>query len=461
MGRNRFVEIEGRGWFEVGTKLASVVADKSSFAYEFDRKVYADEPEIRSLWSEVGKLAEVSMQRLTPNAYDLCRGFQTIFTLNGDGFSVWELLTLYEVDMFLHEFHYKCHMCKRRIMNPPRHICLECAPRSGPDSPVTGQKKGKRPTSYSVCADCFTKERNCAYCSSQLTSTDVLYETSGVGIANKSGCTGFGYRDDSVFICGQTLEMATDTYNYGRFDTIYKLRNLESGITVLVYDVGCILSPFGINSRGLALCVFNLYNSDYCLPPYEKTDRRVPMAALQWEVLLSGLGSVPESLTFLRSANGGIPTFTSASFIVSAKGECSVIEVSANRYWIPDRTGGEHEDDQPAAVQSGPVPNSKWIVRANNCLAGSSLRDHESLPPNISSRERQANLAESFVGLGNQTPSLSWAKAALSTLTIQTEYCLGTILMDPANLSMHVRFRVGTRISSTLKDGGIWDVFRI
>jgi hypothetical protein len=294
-----------------------------------------------------------------------------------------------------------------------------------------------------------------------LSSSDVLYETSGVGIANKSGCTGFGYRDDSRFFCGQTLEMATDTYNYGRFDTIYKLRNLESGVTVLVYDVGCILSPFGINSGGLALCVFNLYNSDYCLPPYKEASGRVPMAALQWEVLLRGLNSVPETLTFLRKTDGGIPTFTSASFIIAAKGECSVIEVSADRFWVPHRNDDEHEDDQPAAIRQGALPNSKWIVRANNCLAGSSLREHESLPPNISSRQRQANLTESFVGLGNQAPSLSWAKEALSTATIQTYYCLGTILMDPSNLSLHVRFRVGTRISSTLKDGGIWDVFRI
>jgi hypothetical protein len=461
MGRKRIVTVQGRGWSEVGRALALEVSEKSSFAYKFDQVMYEDEPDIQELWkNNLAPTAEKSMSTLTPNAYELCKGFQTVFGGKGDAFSVWELLTLYEVDMFLHEFHYKCRHCKHRIMKSPRFVCSECMkfPEDASASERRTKEAKRKAEIASVCHACAVEFPKCAQCDSDLSSTDILHETSGTGIANKSGCTGFGYRDAESFFCGQTLEMATDTYNYGRFDTIYRLHNTETDIKVLVYDVGCILSPFGLNSNGLALCVFNLYNSDYCLPPYSETEQRVPMAAIQWELLLKGLDSVQEATVFLRGDHGGIPTFTSASFILAAAGDCAVIEVSANEHWVPLV---DEEDTQPAAIKKGDLPGSKWIARANNCLAGSSLQETESLPPNISSKERQADLASSFEKLVATRPDIAWAKEALSTATIQTDYCLGTIVMSPATRELHVRFRVGTRISSTLKDGGKWEVFKI
>lgn len=460
MVRQRLMNVEGSSWFEIGKDLAEKVSSRSFYAYQFDRAAYCDEPDIKALWTEhLGPMAEKSMAMLTPNAYELCRGFDTVFKIKGDKYSVWELLTLYEVDMFIHEFHYKCSECKHRIMKGPRYVCAHCEP-TQPDSSPKKRSRNAKAIPSSICLSCVTTHPGCVACGNTLEATSVLHETMGIGIANKSGCTGFGYRDDQMFFCGQTLEMATDTYNYGRFDTVYKLHNTESNITVLVYDVGCILSPFGVNSSGLGLCVFNLYNSDYCLPPYAENDYRVPMAALQWEILLRGSHNVNETLSFLRGPANSLKTFTSASFIVAAADDCSVIEVTANNSWIPALPESETEDNQAPAVFRG-NNGSKWIVRANNCLAGSSLLDTESLPPNISSKDRQADLARSFSTLEGAQPDLDWIMTALSTPTIQTEYCLSTVIMEPEIRKMHVRFRVGTRMSTTLKDGGRWDVFSI
>ncbi len=453
--------ISGSNWGEIGRRLAEKVADRSTHAYKYDRDAYHDEPDILHLWkNELAPHAEKSMAELTPNAFQLCRGFQDIFQQKGVGFSVWELLTLYEVDMFIHEFHYKCSECNHRIMEAPRFICSVCEPHL-PDSSPKRRSPRRVLVPESICSDCSMKRSICGTCGSALLPTNVLHETMGIGIANKSGCTGFGYRDDESVFCGQTLEMATDTYAYGRFDTVYKLENKSTGISALVYDVGCILSPFGLNSHGLALCVFNLYNSDYALPPYKNADTRVPMAALQWEVLLRGSRDTHEVIRFLRGPAVGIMTFTSASFIVAGSGDCVVIEVTANESWVPSTHDNVLEDNHKAAISSGALPGSKWIVRANNCLAGSSLQATESLPPNISSRERQEDLYKQFEILGLSRPDLPWAMNALSSHTIQTEYCLSTVLMEPSNKRIHVRFRVGTRLSSTLKDGGRWDVFSI
>ena len=465
--------VSGTDWHDIGIQLANQVSEKSCFAYRFDRAIHEDDVAIQDLWRlSLAPKAEQSMKLNTPLAYQLCSGFDTVFRTKGDGFSVWELLTLYEVDMFLHEFHYKCRYCKGRVMQTPRYVCSTCHPDStGSDkeeSPVekkkaprvTKAKKQKRVEDFSVCSGCITVNPRCEECSSALNPTTVLHETEGLGIANKSGCTGFGYRDAQKYLCGQTLEMSTDTYNYGRFDTIYRLENTGTKHTVLVYDVGCILSPFGINSKQVGLCVFNLYNSDYALPPYTDKEDRVPMAALQWEILLGNLVNIPDIVKFLRHGGRGIQTFTSASFILASPTNCDtqVIEISANEHWVPPVDPSDTEDNHSAAVlQLG--DGQKCIVRANNCLAGSSLHGTESLPPNISSAERQKDLTSSCrnsAGVNSE-----WAKDALSTATIQTAYCLGTIIMEPRDLRIHVRFRVGTRISSTLKDGGKWETFTV
>lgn len=446
----RFIEVKGESWFAIGKQLATKVKDKSSFAYKFDNDAYSDELDIAELWKKnLATHSRSSMRIVTPNAFDLCEGYESVFSAAFVGFSVYELLTLYEVDMFLHEFHYKCRYCTHRIMKGPRYLCSGTKHTSkGPINNDSGVA--------SVCSGCIAQHPLCPDCTSELEPTDILHETSGLGIANKSGCTGFGYRDEETTLCGQTLEMATDTYNFGRFDTVYALVNTATQISVLVYDVGCILSPFGLNSMKLGLCVFNLYNSDYALPPY--THRRVPMAALQWEILLRGTTKVEEALSFLR--DGERKTFTSASFIVAAARECSVIEVSANNNWTPHESD-DSQDEHPPVISRGTKSNSRWVIRANNCLAGSSLKNLESLPQNISSRERQTDLEESFANDQDAIKTPDWAKSALSTSTIQTEYCLGTIILEPEQKKMHVRFRVGTRISSTIRNGGKWEVFTI
>ena len=463
MTSRRLVDVSGPTWFVVGQELARIVHDKSLFAYKFDRDAYSDEEEILELWTKhLAPTAKKSMKKLTPNAYELCDGFDSVLSVSKTGFNCWELLTLYEMDMFLHEFHYKCRSCKARIMKGLRYMCSTCS--SKPDIP----KKAKTSVSEeahggsSICESCYAGNPSCPTCTSPLTSTPVLHETEGLGIANKSGCTGFGYAiAKETVLCGQTLEMATDTYNYGRFDTIYKLTNSTTGISVLVYDVGCILSPFGINSAGFGLCVFNLYNSDYCIPPYGNTDFRVPMASLQWEVLLRGSEKLEETVGFLQKTAS---TFTSASFVLASATDrdTTVIEITANKNWVPNDYEKlcENEDNQPPAVLVDLTKKSKIIVRANNCLAGSALKSTESLPPNISSHKRQMNLYESFVETSG-SPDVEWLKEALSTATIQTDYCLGTIIMEPQELKMHVRFRVGTRISSTLKNGGKWETFSL
>jgi hypothetical protein len=183
------------------------------------------------------------------------------------------------------------------------------------------------------------------------------------------------------------------------------------------------------------------------------------MAAVQWEVLLRGSAGIQDTLNFISN----IRTFTSASFILSSANDkdTAVIEVTANKSWTPSRDYiSSTEDDHPPAVSSHAPSGGKYIVRANNCLAGSSVKSSESLPPNISSFQRQQDLFESFRA-HTEAPTTEWVKTALSTDTIQTEYCLGTIIMEPQSLKMHVRFRVGTRISSTLKDGGKWETFSL
>jgi hypothetical protein len=459
MIHGRHVEISESSWYEVGKSLAEVVHKRSSFAYIYDREIYRDEQDIQKIWKEnLALTAETSMKSATPLAFDLCSGFNTVFKTKGEGFSVWELLTLYEVDMFLHEFHYKCRYCLSRIMEAPRYICPGCSQRVEADD---ARERKKKMESVSVCRQCSMQHPECPDCKDtpQLVPTSILHETSGLGIANKSGCTGFAYRSNDSHFCGQTLEMATDTYNFGRFDTIYKLTNSTTKVSVLVYDVGCILSPFGLNSKGFALCVFNLYNSDYSLPPYDLADIRVPMASLQWELLLRGTKTVGEGVTFLRSLDSKKFTFTSASFIMAADGDVNVIEITANNHWIPEMANPELFDDHPSTILIG-KDGTKWIARANNCLAGSCLHSSESLPPNISSKQRQSDLHTSFQELVEE-PTIEWAKNAMSTPTIQTDYCLGTIVMDPKSKIMHVRFRVGTRISTTLKNGGKWESFSI
>jgi hypothetical protein len=405
--------------------------------------------------------AKKSMKRLTPLAFDLCNGFDSVLSGLDGGYSSWELLTLYEVDMFLHEFHYTCHVCKTRIIKGQRYICVSCI--SKPESlKKKASKASKEPIGdFSICETCHVSNSSCVECSSPLDSTAILYETHGLGIANKSGCTGFGHAETSVsVVCGQTLEMATDTYNYGRFDTIYKLTNTTTKVTVLVYDVGCILSPFGLNSEGFGLCVFNLYNSDYSLPPHHSQDTRLPMAALQWEILLRGSRNLQETVCFVKKTAF---TFTSASFILASAvdKDTTVIEITANSHWEPaihDYQSSAKEDDLPPAVFENKKLRSKVIVRANHCLLGSSLMGSESMPRNISTFKRQRDLFDSFKS--NMSGfSVEWVKKALSSPTIQTDHCLGTIIMEPLELKMHVRFRVGTRISSTLRDGGKWETF--
>ena len=463
MTSRRLIEISASNWFEVGKELATRVSAKSLFAYKFDRDAYRDEPDIEQLWTkDLAPKAKKSMKKLTPFAYDLCDGFDSVLSGLEGGFSCWELLTLYEVDMFLHEFHFKCDLCKKRIIKGLRYMCNACL--SAPESPKKKRaaEKDSSDKDRSICQSCYTDKSTCMKCSSPLDSTEILYETHGLGIANKSGCTGFGHAIASAsVVCGQTLEMATDTYNYGRFDTIYKLTNSTTGVSVLVYDVGCILSPFGINSEGFGLCVFNLYNSDYSLPPYPPSDSRLPMAALQWEVLLRGSKHVNEAVHFLTKTAS---TFTSASFILASAvdRDTTVIEITANNHWVPDQRKDHpsDEDNQPPAVLVDQGLGSKVIVRANNCLAGSSVKPSESLPPNISSFKRQRNLFDSFRS-NTGSVSVEWVKQALSTPTIQTDHCLGTIIMEPLELKMHVRFRVGTRISSTLTNGGKWETFHL
>ena len=468
MASRRLVEISGETWHDIGIELATQVAEKSCFAYRFDRVIHGDESDILDLWrNHLAPKARTSMKIKTPLAYELCSGFDKIFSTKGDGFSVWELLTLYEVDMFLHEFYYKCRYCKTRLMKAPRYLCVSCHPgASSSDSSTSSirapvapkKKKQKKIENISICSECYLSHANCEECEAPVRPTHILHETEGLGIANKAGCTGFGYGDGLKYLCGQTLEMSTDTYNYGRFDTVYKLTNTKSGHCTIVYDVGCILSPFGMNSKRIGLCVFNLYNSDYALPPYAENDHRVPMAAIQWEILLSGLSTIKEITGFLRvdPKADDVKTFTSASFILASPNDTQVIEVSANNHWVP--TEDDREDNHPAAVMQN-ADGKKWIVRANNCLAGSGLIQSESLPPNISSRHRQSDLAQSF--LATRDVNTEWAKAALSSPTIQTDYCLGTIVIEPKEQKMHVRFRVGTRISSTIKDGGKWETFSI
>ena len=441
MTSRRLVTISEESWFAVGVALGKAVAEKSCFAYRFDKVIHEDDLDIMKLWrSDLAPAAKLAMQKQTPLAYDLCLGFDTIFSTKGDGFSVWELLTLYEVDMFLHEYHYKCRFCEKRVMQGPRFVCVSCHPEDiSDDSDASTIKKRITPTkrkkkcvveNTSVCQSCQPLHANCVECACLLLPTNVLHETQGLGIANKAGCTGFARGD----LCGQTLEMSTDTYNYGRFDTVYNLTNTLANQSVLVYDVGCILSPFGLNSSNLALCVFNLYNSDYALPPYKVP--RVPMAAIQWEILL-GSKSVNSALKFLQS----IPKpFTSASFLITTFQNSHVVEISANKHW---------------------TTKNECIVRANNCLNESTLIPNESLPPNISSRTRELNLRESISTWTTTTNLLEVAKESLSTAIIQTDYCLGTIIMQSQILQMQVRFRVGTRISSTLKNGGKWEVYHI
>ena len=102
----RLVEITGNGWHDIGKQLATAVASKSKYAYEFDRMVYSLDPDVQEFWqNRLAPHAKYSMEKVTPNAFELCSGFDSVFSLMKEGYSVWELLTLYEVDLFLHEYN--------------------------------------------------------------------------------------------------------------------------------------------------------------------------------------------------------------------------------------------------------------------------------------------------------------------------------------------------------------------
>jgi hypothetical protein len=403
---HRLVEITGDSWFSIGSDLAARVSQKSAYAYRYDRYAYSDDAEILSLWREtLAPLAKKSMELMTPDVFQFCSGFDTFFSLLGDGFSVWELLTLYEVDTYRHLYHYKCNKCQKRITQGFRYYCSSC-----PSSPRR-RKSAARSDPLSVCSPC--DHSTCPVCSGTLIETNVLHNMESG--ESESGCTGFGSRR----VIGQTLDMATDTYNYGRNDLIYKIN--YKNFKIICYDVGCILSPFGINSSPLCLSVFNLYIKGFSID-----GARVPMAAVQWEILFNNLKNFDN-----------IQTICPASFIIKQGAELNLIEISPEEKWVCSK---------------------ELFIRANHSIEGSPFIESAALSPDSTSKTRQSELETNIARVGEQI-SIEAGKSCLSSKAIQNDHCLATILME--DLRMHVRFRVGTRISTTVKDGGKWELYQM
>ncbi|EER00131.1 hypothetical protein Pmar_PMAR014798 [Perkinsus marinus ATCC 50983] len=284
----------------------------------------------------------------------------------------------------------------------------------------------------------------------------------------KGRCTGFAWPRKGI--CAQTVDMSCDTYNHGRDDACYLL-HLPTGQHdwALVYDVGCIASPIGINSRGVAMSLYNLYNTaghgyervfTSCSEKSDAAPMVLPMAVLQWAVLLGELDTIVKIESMLRRAVGGIGLFTSAALLITCSNDPDMAleaEMAGEDIWTREvRT--EDED---------------FLLRANHSQPTSLIRSTEDIPKDVneSSHVRLAKLNEIIAVAregsvvqpshdGKESSSMDEAgnmvaREVLSHEPIQEDDTLATVILQPKEGVMDIRFKLGTRIKVTIKRG-LW-----
>ncbi|KAF4661972.1 hypothetical protein FOL46_005514 [Perkinsus olseni] len=476
----RLFHIRGDTFRELGRNLSAAVGKRTRKAFQDDLEVWTSLDLVKK-WQTIASAAARATKHLSPSLYDFFEGMDESLSSPevGLGGSVWQLLTMYEMDMYVYRYAARCSVCSSRIMDIPRRKCM-C--RSWCNKCY---KAASKPQFCDICKFAVREVHQIEPSKKMGTegvdqaSTTLLHDKTGG--ANcccsprvvKGRCTGFGSPRSGI--CAQTVDMSCDTYNHGRDDACY-LINLPTGHRdwALVYDVGCIASPIGINSRGVAMCLYNLYNTaghgyERALADSSTKESAevLPMAVLQWAVLLGELDTIEKIEGMLRKALRDIGLYTSAALVITCTnnpGEVLEAEMAGNDIWtrVVEAAGGDEDKEKG------------MVIRANHSQPTSSIKPTEDIPKDVSesSHDRLTKLTESLVAAApagatnehqcNKEPRLSTdgvvpanisAREVLSQEPIQEDDTLATVVLRPREGIMDIRFKLGTRIKVTIKRG--------
>ncbi|KAF4736403.1 hypothetical protein FOZ63_021101 [Perkinsus olseni] len=476
----RLFHIRGDTFRELGRNLSAAVGKRTRKAFQDDLEVWTSLDLVKK-WQTIASAAARATKHLSPSLYEFFEGMDESLSSPevGLGGSIWQLVTMYEMDMYVYRYAARCSVCSSRIMDIPRRKCM-C--RSWCNKCY---KAASKPQFCDICKFAVREVHQIEPSKKKGTeeidqaSTTLLHDKTGDATCCcsprvvKGRCTGFGSPRSGI--CAQTVDMSCDTYNHGRDDACY-LINLPTGHQdwALVYDVGCIASPIGINSRGVAMCLYNLYNTaghgyERALAgsSTEESAEVLPMAVLQWAVLLGELDTIEKIEGMLRKALRDIGLYTSAALVITctnSPGEVLEAEMAGNDIWTRVVEAAEGDEDKDKGM----------VIRANHSQPTSSIRPTEDIPKDVSesSHDRLTKLTESLLAAApagatddhqcNKEPRLSTdavvpanisAREVLSHEPIQEDDTLATVVLRPREGIMDIRFKLGTRIKVTIKRG--------
>lgn len=246
-----------------------------------------------------------------------------------------------------------------------------------------------------------------------------------------AGCTGIACGGGRL---GQTEEVDPHVYDYGAQDRVASLRlSAAESQAALVYDPACSFCPIGLSTGALCISRFTLYPDE----PHDASSTHgfIPLAAVLWELLLSG-SSLDSAVALLHSLfegpKGGMAS--GAAMVLSEHPRGTVVlEWCRSALWV------------------SPVVCEGALIRANHCLLGSSMRDDESAESLrkllAASRERQELIESHWVEefLATEALDVGQLQQALSLPMVQNDSVVATVVVCSAERALHVRFRLQVR----------------
>lgn len=180
----------------------------------------------------------------------------------------------------------------------------------------------------------------------------------------------------------------------------------------------------------------------------------VPLVVVLWELVL-GCHSLEKAVAFLQklfnTTDLPAPMAAGASLLLTQQGHGAVVvEWSATHIWILPVTG-----------------EGSLSVRANHCLAESTLSDDEAVADLMEESKRRHCDVEEFIAqelCSGRPPPLTLAQVqeALSQSRVQNDSVLATIVVCPQDRSLHVRFRIQTREMNLVEqtvERNLWQEF--
>jgi len=256
--------------------------------------------------------------------------------------------------------------------------------------------------------------------------------SSAIADRELSGCTGVAC---SSGIVGQSEEVDPGIYDYGAQDAVFRLRLAADAKPALLYDPACSFCPIGIGVGDLCITRFSLF------PKRAATDVNasdsgggIPLVVILWELVL-GCHSLERAVEFLQrifNTQGLLePMASGASLLLSQLGHGVVIvEWSSSQLWLAPVAG-----------------EGALAVRANHCLAESSLSDDEAVEDMMEESKLRHCEVEEFIAKelcsGRLPPmTLEQVQNALSQTQVQNDSVLATVVACPHDRSLHVRFRI-------------------